>query len=100
MTKITCKLMGPDALGDSESREGVLQQLRQQLAEDRQRGDAAKAELLERLHGLRGERQRHAEDVERTQQEIEELRRSTGETRVEVEAICGEEGGKLREVGG
>ena len=73
--------------GDSETRSLVtLQSLRQQLADDKQRGDAARAELLDELEGLRSQRQRQSEEFDASQLEIDELRHSTSETMASVEA--------------
>ena len=75
-------------LGDSESRSlGTLQLLRQQLADDKQRGDAAKAELLQKFHDLRSEKHHRTEEFETMQCEMDALRQLTDATLVEVEAL-------------
>ena len=68
-----------------------MQTLRQQLADDKQRGDMAKGELEQKLLDLRSERQQRAEEFEATELEIDTLRQSTTETMAAVEAQLAED---------
>eukprot|EP00434_Breviolum_minutum_P006704 symbB.v1.2.005917.t3/scaffold347.1/size224350/12 len=73
---------------DSESRSlGTLQLLRQQLADDKQRGEAAKAELLQKFQDLRSEKHQRTEEFETMQCEMDALRQLTDATMAEVEAL-------------